>query len=78
MSTKLESPPGFNDAPLEARIDLVQRLWDEIAKDPTPVSVPEEHRRILDERLKSYREHPDAGRSWAEVRLEVLRRLDKN
>ncbi len=42
------------------------------------VSVPKEHRRILDERLKSYREQPDADRPWAEVKLEVLQRLGEN
>jgi hypothetical protein len=31
----------------------------------------------LDERLKDYKEHPDSGRPWEEVREELLSKLRK-
>ncbi|MDR4477995.1 MAG: addiction module protein [Nitrospira sp.] len=68
-------PPGFDDLPVEERIDFVQSLWDRIATTPEQVPVPEWHRRIIRERLEAYREHPVAGRSWTEVRSDIERKL---
>ncbi|CAE6760308.1 MAG: addiction module protein [Nitrospira sp.] len=68
-------PPGFDDLTVEERIDFVQSLWDRIATTPEQVPVPEWHRRIIRERLKAYREHPVAGRSWTEVRADIERKL---
>lgn len=65
-------PPEFESLSMEERIRYVQDLWDYIASDPQSIPVPEEHKRILDERLKTYRENPDAGRPWGAVREELL------
>ena len=37
----------------------------------------EEHKRILDDRLKADRENPDPERPWGEVREELLGKLRK-
>jgi putative addiction module component (TIGR02574 family) len=68
-------PPGFDDLPVEERIDFVQSLWDRIATTPEQVPVPEWHRRIIRERLEAYRKNPVAGRSWTEVRSDIERKL---
>ena len=68
-------PPGFDDLPVEERIDFVQSLWDRIAVTPEQVPVPEWHRRIIRERLEAYRENPAAGRPWTEARSEIERKL---
>lgn len=75
MSTKLKIPSEFDIAPKNQRIGYVQELWDRIAQDPESVPIPEEHKRILDERLNAYRENPQAGRPWDEVREEILASL---
>jgi putative addiction module component (TIGR02574 family) len=75
MSANLKVPPEFDKAPKEQRIAFVQELWDRIARDPERVPVPEEHKRILDERLKEYRSNPTAGRPWSEVRDQLLAKL---
>jgi hypothetical protein len=36
-----------------------------------------EHRRIVDERLASYRADPESGRDWREVRDELLAKFRK-
>lgn len=59
------------------RIRYVQDLWDYIMNHSQSIPVPEEHKRILDERLKAYRENPDPGRPWGEVREELLGKLRK-
>ena len=68
-------PPGFDDLPVEERIDFVQSLWDRIATTPEQVPVPEWHRRIIRERLEAYRKNPVAGRSWTEARSDIERKL---
>lgn len=78
MSTPLHSPDGFDDASLEERLELVQRLWDRIAEDAAAVPIPDSHRRVLDERLRSYEATPAPGRPWSEVRREILGKLGKN
>jgi putative addiction module component (TIGR02574 family) len=75
MSTKLNIPPEFDAVPKDQRIAFVQELWDRIAQDPDRVPVPDEHKRILDERLSAYRMNPQPGRPWSEVRDQLLVKL---
>ena len=75
MNVKLKIPPGFDNVPKDQRIAFVQELWDRIAQDPDRVPVPDEHRRILEERLNAYRAKPQSGRPWKEVREELLANL---
>ena len=68
-------PPGFDDLPVDERIDFVQSLWDRIAATPERVPVPEWHRRIIRERLESYQTNPTADRLWTDVRADIERKL---
>ena len=68
-------PPGFDDLSIEERIDFVQSLWDRIAATPEQVPVPDWHQRIVRERLESYRANPSEGRSWADARADIERKL---
>ena len=76
MSKPIPSPPpGFDDLSVEERIDFVQSLWDRIAATPEQVPIPEWHRRIIQERLASYRANPTAGRPWVDVRADIAGKL---
>tara|TARA_R110002124_G_scaffold273963_1_gene443608 strand:- start:239 stop:478 length:240 start_codon:yes stop_codon:yes gene_type:complete len=77
-STKLIIPPEFEAAPKADRIEFVQNLWDQIARDPDTIPVPEHHKRILDERLSELERNEQAGRPWSEVRDELLATLRRN
>lgn len=68
-------PPGFDDLPVDEKLDYVQALWERIAAKPEGVPVPDWHRGVLDERLAAHRANPGAGRSWEEIREELLRKL---
>lgn len=74
-ANRLKIPPEFDTAPKDQRIAFVQELWDRIARDADRVPIPDEHKRILDERLSEYRANPQAGRPWSEVREELLAKL---
>jgi putative addiction module component (TIGR02574 family) len=76
MPKQIPSPlPGFDELSIDERIDFVQSLWDRIAVTPEQVPVPEWHRRIIRERLESYRADPTAGRPWTDVRTEIEAKL---
>ena len=66
-------PPGFDDLPIDERIDYVGALWDRIAADPNQVPVPDWHRAILAERLADSEANGDETLDWAEVRSELLK-----
>ena len=76
MTNKLPlPPPGFDDLPVEDKIDYVQSLWDRIAAKPDQIPVPEWHRQALDERLAAHEASPEAARSWQDVRDEIRSKL---
>jgi putative addiction module component (TIGR02574 family) len=68
-------PPGFDDLPVEEKIDYLNSLWDRIAARPEEIPVPDWHRQILDERLARDEAHPEEGLPWEEVKQEILRDL---
>ena len=68
-------PPGFDELPVEEKIDYVQSLWERILATPQQVPVPNWHLRVLDERLEAYRTEPEQGKTWEQVREEVRGRL---
>lgn len=76
MSKQIPSPPpGFDELSVEERIDFVQSLWERIAAVPDQVPIPDWHRRIIQDRLESYRADPTAGRPWVDVRTEIEAKL---
>jgi putative addiction module component (TIGR02574 family) len=47
---------------------LVEALWDSIASEPEDVPLPEHHKSVLDERLKTLDEDTAKGMSWDEFK----------
>jgi putative addiction module component (TIGR02574 family) len=68
-------PPGFDELPVEDKVEYVEALWDRIAARPENVPVPEWHQQLVSDRLAEYRNEPKAGRSWRESRDDLLRDL---
>lgn len=65
------SPSGIDGLSLSERLQLVQDLWDSIAEESDSLPVTESQRKVLERRLRSYREEGEPGRAWSEV-LEDL------
>lgn len=76
--TLLLPPPGFDDLPVEDKLDYVQSLWDRIAIHPEELPVPDWHRRVIEERLEAHRTDPGAARPWEEVRNEITEKLKQH
>jgi len=51
---------------------LVEALWDSIASDPSEVEVPEHHKAIIEERLKTLEKDKKTGSSWEKIRQKYL------
>jgi putative addiction module component (TIGR02574 family) len=68
-------PPGFDELPVDDKIDYVQNLWDRIAANADQVPLQEWHRQILEERLAAHRAAPKDARPWGEVLDGLERRL---
>jgi putative addiction module component (TIGR02574 family) len=54
------------------KLILVEALWDSIASDPNEVEVPEHHKTIVEERLKTLEQDQKSGSSWEELRQKYL------
>jgi putative addiction module component (TIGR02574 family) len=54
------------------KLILVETLWDSIVSDPSEVDVPEHHKSIIEERLKTLEKDQKSGTSWKEVRKKYL------
>lgn len=51
---------------------LVEALWDSIASDPSEVEVPEHHKAIIEERLKTLENDKKSGSSWEKIRQKYI------
>ncbi|MCF3651045.1 addiction module protein [Synoicihabitans lomoniglobus] len=54
------------------KIELVQEIWDEIAANPDTLPIPQWHIDELNKRSET--QSSDQGRSWEEVRDDILGR----
>lgn len=61
--------------PVEERIELAQSIWDSVAAVPEAVELTDEQRTELEIRLQEYRENPDSGSPWPEVRDRIISNL---
>jgi len=54
------------------KIELIQILWNDIAKEQEKLDIPEEHIKILEERLKVIGKGEAKYRSWESIRAKYL------
>jgi putative addiction module component (TIGR02574 family) len=56
------------------RIQLVEDIWDSVVAVPEALPLTPAQKKELDRRLAAYRQNPDAGSPWAEVKTRMLAR----
>jgi putative addiction module component (TIGR02574 family) len=64
---KTEFAPLFKLGRAE-RLELVEDLWDSIAKEDASQPVSDEKLAELRSRKEHFQKHPNSGRTWAEVK----------
>jgi len=78
MGQPLSVPPGFDEMPVEQKIDYVQALWKRIlCKDSDRIPSPDWHRDEVRAALAEHRGNPEAARPWADVRAEIEAKLKR-
>ena len=60
------------ELPVEERIELVQSIWDSVAAVPEAVQLTAVQRAELEDRVRDYRENPENGSPWPEVRDRIV------
>jgi putative addiction module component (TIGR02574 family) len=65
----------LRELPVEARLDLVEELWDSIAADQGALPLTDAQRAELDRRLDAYALDGNPGRLANEVIADIRKRL---
>lgn len=58
------------------RLQLVEDLWDSIAKENVQLPVPDWKRDELRRRKERFAQHPSSGRSWEQVKQRARTQHD--
>ena len=53
------------------RLQLVEEIWDSIAATPEEVPVTPGQREELERRVQAYRQNPQAGATWEQVKAKM-------
>jgi len=53
------------------KIMLAEELWDSIAENQNELDVTESQKKLLDDRLKEYKDSPKEGESWEDVKKDM-------
>ena len=56
------------------KLQLVERLWDEIAASEDQLPIPDWHRQVLAEDEARYQANPTEGSPWPDVKGRLFRK----
>ena len=59
---------SYEELSIPERIELLQRLWDDLVAQPESIELTDAQRAELDRRLEDYRRDPNAGVPWESLR----------
>ncbi len=62
----------IEEMPIQQKIQLVEDVWDSIAKIPENVGIPQWHKQELETRLQAYHQNPKEGSSWDDVKKRII------
>jgi hypothetical protein len=65
--TIIPAPPGCSQLSKAEQVRYLQALWEEISVNSADLPVPESHLRLVEQRLKQYRDNPSLGHSAFEI-----------
>lgn len=58
--------------PVSERVQLVKDLWDSIARSNAQLPVPQWQKDELARRKQNFLQNPDSGRTWDEVKRDII------
>ena len=57
--------------PVEDRLRLIEEVWDSLSDRASGAVLSETHKQDLQRRLDAYRDNPNTGSSWDEVKSRL-------
>ncbi len=60
--------------PLNEKLQIIEVLWEDLRNQEEAVSVPEWHRKLLDERLKAVEEGREEILEWDDIKHDLRAR----
>ncbi|MAS91654.1 MAG: addiction module protein [Verrucomicrobiales bacterium] len=67
----LEKLPQLANLSASEKWLLASELWDEVSNDPEAVPVSEDQKEIIRERWENYRQQPEDGRTWEDIKRSL-------
>lgn len=65
-------PAVVRELPFVEKLQLVEALWDDLARSPDRIPLSDPLKAELDRRYQEYLAEPREGSTWDEVRRRVL------
>lgn len=69
MTTAIQE---FETLSVSERVQLVEDLWDSIARSQAEIPIPQWQKDALARRKRNYLQNPDSGSTWAQVKQDLL------
>lgn len=58
--------------PIPERVQLVEDLWDSIARSNEEIPIPQWQKDELRRRKQNFLQNPDSGQTWDQVKTDIL------
>ena len=68
----IERMPELRTLSPSDKLALVTELWDDLASNPEDIQITPEQIAEVERRLEEYRNNPDLGTTWEEVKARIL------
>ncbi len=65
-------PAAVRELLFTEKLQLVEALWDDLARSPERIPLSDPLKAELDRRYQEYLANPGEGSAWAEVKRRVL------
>ena len=65
---------SLSDLSPAEKLQLIERLWDDLTSEPNEVPIPEWQTEELERRKSNLMNNPKSGPAWEEVKQEVRSR----
>jgi putative addiction module component (TIGR02574 family) len=65
-------PPELRTLSISDRLLLIEQIWESIAEDQDGFELSPAHKAELDRRLDLQAKNPNRGRSWEDIRNDLL------
>jgi putative addiction module component (TIGR02574 family) len=68
----IERIPELRTLSASEKLTLLTELWEDLASNPEDIPITPEQIAEVDRRLDEYRQNPNLGSSWEEVKARIL------